>query len=118
MLQRFFNKEMTKRQTQQLNDFLNLNDALSQTIKDTFKARPEQYRHLDFTNYLVNAQGTFDDNTLNQVRFTPESKEHYKKLLKDLQKIEKLQVEQKLSIPSKFKNIFKISKKGSHDVKS
>ncbi|RYL29661.1 hypothetical protein [Acinetobacter piscicola] len=79
MLQRFSNKEMTKRQIQQLNDFLNFNDALSQTIKDIFKARPEQYRHLDFTNYLVNVQGTFDDNTLNQVRFTPESRNIIKK---------------------------------------
>ena len=38
MLQRFSNKEMTEKQIQQLNDFLSLNDALSQMIKDTFKA--------------------------------------------------------------------------------
>lgn len=43
---------------------------------------------------------------------TSECREHYKTILKELQAIEKLKIEEKLSSPSKFKQFFKISNKG------
>lgn len=49
---------------------------------------------------------------------TPDCQEHYKSILRELQEIEKLKVEQNLNTSNKFKQFFKFSKKGNRDVKS
>lgn len=48
---------------------------------------------------------------------TPQVQEHYKNILKELQEIEKLKIESKQNISSKFKQKFKM-KKGGSNVKS
>lgn len=63
-LKNLLGKEVTAVQQQQLEHFNKFRSSLSKTLSETFRAKPSNAMFKDFSNFLVNQDGKFDENTL------------------------------------------------------
>ncbi len=63
-LKNLLGKEVTPTQQQQLEHFNKFRNSLSKVISETFRAKPNDVMFKDFSNFLVNQDGEFDENTL------------------------------------------------------
>lgn len=63
-LKNLLGKEVTLVQQQQLEHFNKFRSSLSKTVSETFRAKPSNAMFKDFSNFLVNQDGKFDENTL------------------------------------------------------
>lgn len=64
VLEKFTGNKVTEIQQKQLAHFTQFKDNLSKDIKATFRAKPENVMYKDFSNFLLNQEGQFDENTL------------------------------------------------------